>query len=252
MKKIIALLLVLLMMFSLAACGGTEEDPNAGVYQAVSATALGMTLAIEDVYPEGGFIELKSGGKGTVSLGADQFNVKWSLEGEELTVSVAGEPSVGSLKDGTISIDFMDMGLLLVFQKEGTAAVEIPVESNVEQIVEEALNDMTAAEEAAEPVEESAVISEIGKWKLLRVDSDVEEDRISEEDLALFEASGMAITIEFNEDGTGFFNLAGEGLEITWSDGVANMGGEDASYSIEDGKLLLNQPNICFVFVKAE
>ena len=252
MKKLLSVLIILAMVFSFAACGGTEEDPNAGVYQAVSATALGFTLPIEEVYPEGAYIELKSGGKGLVSLGADQFNVKWSLEGESLTVTVSGEPSVGTLKDGTISIDFMEMGLLLVFQKEGTVAAEIPVESNVEQILEEALGEAASAEEAAEEAEEPAVISEVGKWNLLRIDSDIEEDRVSEEDVQLLQAAGVVIFIEFNEDGTGFFDLGGDGFELTWGDGLVTMEGEDSDYRIEDGKLILSQPDIVFVFEKAE
>ena len=64
MKKTIALLLALGMLLCLSACGGSAEpDPNAGLYEAVSATALGYTIPVEDVFEEGFSLELKNGGK---------------------------------------------------------------------------------------------------------------------------------------------------------------------------------------------
>jgi hypothetical protein len=39
------------------------------------------------------------------------------LEGETITVTLQGEESVGTLKDGTIQIEFLGMGLELTFEK---------------------------------------------------------------------------------------------------------------------------------------
>ena len=117
MKKLFAILLTLVMLLSLAACGG-EPDPNAGVYRGVSATALGFTMDIEDVYEGETWIELKNGGKGTIALGGDESPIKWSQEAGEITITIDGVDSVGTLEAGVISIDLLDMGVVMVFEKE--------------------------------------------------------------------------------------------------------------------------------------
>jgi hypothetical protein len=123
MKKIIAFLLTLAMLLSLAACGDKESDPDAGVYICTTAEMMGMQMPIEEIYEGENSLELKSGGKGTLTLEGDSYKVKWELDGTELTVTVDGEESVGSLKNGVIEIDMMGMGLVLTFVKEETDAL---------------------------------------------------------------------------------------------------------------------------------
>lgn len=120
MKKTIVILLTIAMLLSLAACGGGEPDPNAGKYQGISAKALGMTMAMSEVYPGETWVELKSGGKGTVMLDGDDFPMKWTLDGEANTITIDGVDSVGRLADGVITVDLMDMGVEMTFLKEGT------------------------------------------------------------------------------------------------------------------------------------
>ena len=120
MKKIVAILLTIAMLLSLSACGGGEPDPNAGKYQGISAKALGMTMAMSEVYPGETWVELKSGGKGTVILDGDDFPMKWTLDGEAITITIDGVDSVGRLADGVITVDLMDMGVEMTFLKEGT------------------------------------------------------------------------------------------------------------------------------------
>ena len=117
MKKIIAILLALAMVLSLAACGEKEEDPNAGIYIGTYGTYSGFSMPVEDLFEGGCSLELMTGGKGVITLGADDYKVKWSLDGEALTVSLQGQESVGTLKDGIIEIEFLDMGLSLTFEK---------------------------------------------------------------------------------------------------------------------------------------
>lgn len=133
MKKFLAILLAALMLFSLTACGGDKDsvaaaDPNLGVYNGVSVVTLGMEMDIAEVYGEGNSIELKDGGKASFILGGDEMKCDWELKGEELTLSIEGVKSSGTLKDGVLTVDFMDMGIDMVFAKEG-AAVSAPAAS---------------------------------------------------------------------------------------------------------------------------
>ena len=116
MKKLIALLLIFPMLLSLAACGG-EEDPNAGKYIGVSAAVGGFSMPMSEIYEGEVWVELKSGGRGTIMLDGDDFSMKWALEGEELTITIQGVDSVGTLRDGVITMDLMDMGCVMTFEK---------------------------------------------------------------------------------------------------------------------------------------
>ena len=113
MKKIIALLLTLAMLLTLAACGGSaEEDPNAGTYNAVSCKALGISLDCE-----GDWLELKGNGKGKVCLMGEEYNCSWTLEGEAFTLKNHGDEFSGTLQNGIITLDYGDM--IYVYMMDG-------------------------------------------------------------------------------------------------------------------------------------
>lgn len=118
MKRLFAILLTLTMLLSLAACGG-GDDPNAGVYIGTTAEMMGMELPMDEIYAGENSLELKSGGKGTITLEGDSFGLKWALDGESLTLTIDGVDCTGTLKNGVIEVDFMNMGILLTFEKEG-------------------------------------------------------------------------------------------------------------------------------------
>ena len=117
MKKLFAMLLTVALLLALVACGSSEPDPNAGIYYGTYGTYSGFSMAADKLFEGGCSLELKNGGKGEITLGADSYNVKWSLDGEVFTVSIQGEESVGTLKDGIIQIEFLGMGLELTFEK---------------------------------------------------------------------------------------------------------------------------------------
>ena len=102
MKKLLAIFLTLTMLLSLAACGG--NDPNAGVYNAVSCVALGFELGCE-----GDWLELKGNGKGKVCLMGEEYNCSWTLEGESFTMKNQGDEFSGTLRNGIITLDYGDM-----------------------------------------------------------------------------------------------------------------------------------------------
>lgn len=225
MKKLLAIFLTLTMLLSLAACGGsTEEDPNAGKYLGTTAKALGMTMEMSEVYPGETWVELKSGGKGTIMLDGDDFSMKWTLEGEAITITIEGVDSVGTLADGVITVDLMNMGVEMTFLKEGA---EMPVAA--------------------------ATYNDAGYYDLIRIDGATEEDSVSEEDLTMLREMGMYMYLELLEDGTGMLFMDEE-MPVAWSDGTVNFTEDDlsVSYTLEDDILTLDMLESILVFRKGE
>ncbi len=62
-KKLIATAAVMLTAVMLAGCGTPDPDPNSGLYEAVSAQMMGMSISVEEVYENGVSFELQDGGK---------------------------------------------------------------------------------------------------------------------------------------------------------------------------------------------
>lgn len=228
MKKIIAVLLTLAMLLSLAACGGSaEEDPNAGKYIGISAAVGGFSMPMSDIYPGETWIELKSGGKGSIALDGDSYSMKWALEGESITITLEGVDSVGTLKDNAIVVDLMDMGCVMTFRKEGT--------------------------EPAETEAPAASYNDAGYWDLIRIDGATEEDSVSEEDMELVKSMGMYMYLELLPDGTGTFFVEEE-MAVTWVDGTVNFTEDNMSvnYTLENGEMTLDMIESVLVFRKGE
>lgn len=224
MKKRIAILLTLVMLLSLAACGGGEPDPNAGKYQGISAKALGMTMDMSEVYPGETWVELKSGGKGTVMLDGDDFPMKWTLEGEAITITIEDVDSVGRLADGVITVDLMEMGVEMTFLKEG-AQMPAP----------------------------KVTYNDAGYWEIVRMESEDPESAISEEDMAFVKSLGVLMYMELNADGTGALIMEDE-MPLTWSDGAISFTEENmtVSYTLENGEMKLDMLEAVIVLRKGE
>ena len=224
MKKIIAILLTLTMLLSLAACGGGEEDPNTGKYLGTTAKAMGMTMEMSEIYPGETWVELKSGGKGTIMLDGDEFPMKWTLEGETFTITIDGVDSVGTLADGVIVVDLMGMGVEMTFLKEG---VEAPVAA--------------------------ATYNDAGYWEVVRIDSEDPESVISEEDMEIVKGAGVIMYMELNEDGTGILFMDEE-MPLTWQDGTVTFTDDamSVSYTVENGELTLDMYELVFILRKGE
>ncbi len=228
MKRLLAFLLALAMVLSLAACGGSaEDDPNAGKYIGISAAVSGFSMPMSDIYPGETWIELKSGGKGDIMLDGDSYGLKWTLEGETFTLTLEGVDSVGTLKNGAIVIDLMDMGCVMTFRKEGT--------------------------EPAENEAPAASYNDAGYYDLIRIDGATEEDSVSEEDLTMLRELGMYMYLELLEDGTGSFFMEEE-MAVTWVDGTVNFTEDNMTinYTLENGDLILDMLESVLVFRKGE
>ncbi len=146
MKKILVFALALSMIFVLAACGssggssggtdqgGTTEkatvDENGipyGVYVGVSAEMMGVQMGLDEILDEGETfsIELKENNKVEVVAGKDKGSGKYSVEGDQITISVGSEEMTGTYSDNSIVVeDMMGMGVTIFFGLEGTDAAD--------------------------------------------------------------------------------------------------------------------------------
>ena len=118
MKKITALLLVLAMVFAFAACGSSEpDDPNCGTYTCTSVEMMGISLSPDEVFESECTMELKNGGKATVNLEGESGSAEWAVNGTELKITIEGVESVGTIENGVIVIDLMDLGMNYTFER---------------------------------------------------------------------------------------------------------------------------------------
>ena len=225
MKRLLAILLIFAMLLPMAACGGGEEDPNAGKYIGVSAAVGGFSMPMSDIYAGETWIELKSGGKGTIMLDGDDFKLKWTLEGEDITITVEGVDSVGTLNSGNIVIDLMDMGCVMTFQLEGGSV--------------------------ADKIANMATYNDADYWELIRIDGVDADSTVSEEDMKLLKRTGMVMYLELLEDGTGVLFMDEE-MPVTWQDGTVHFTEDDMTihYTREGDIMTLDMLESVLVFSK--
>lgn len=116
MKKYIALLLALVMLFALCACGEEDDNPNLGVYELDTAEMYGISISTKDIY-EGGFtIELKSNGKCKMTIDGKSASGKWTQDGTDFTISGGGFDGEGTIEDGVIVLEnVQDSGVNFTF-----------------------------------------------------------------------------------------------------------------------------------------
>lgn len=114
MKRIVSLLLLIALIFALAACGSEEPDPNAGVYEASTAEYSGITISIDTIFPEGFSLELKNGGKAIFRYEGKDYNMKWTLDGTTFHAEGGGADLDGTLSEGVMVLEnVLDSGVTL-------------------------------------------------------------------------------------------------------------------------------------------
>lgn len=127
-SKLLCMALVLMMVFSLAACGKKDSGSSAaGTYNLQEISASGVTMNMEDLKASLGDaakdldFAIVLGEDGKFSLDMTAFDPSMSLEGtwEEkdgsIELTVDGETISASLKDGVLTME--EEGTSLTFKK---------------------------------------------------------------------------------------------------------------------------------------
>ena len=206
MKKKLALLLALVLL-SLCACGESAgPDPNAGLYEAVSASAMGLTIPVADVFEDGFSLELKNGGKATFHYEGKDYSMKWTLDGTAFHAEGGGAALDGTLADGEMVLqDVLDSGIDITLICEALAeAVKAPLPAEAGMPEKGAQADPELAAEPGQNAEDPAVQTEAGS----------PETDISALIGQWQHESGY--TYRFEEDGTGAYTLGDEAMAFTY------------------------------------
>ena len=138
-RMIIALVLVLLMVFALAACGegGAAEDPNAAYYGTYNLIMVKMgplvaTPTDMGVF-EGASVELQADGKAIFNDGESAEDTTYTIEGSNFTLVESDTEFKGTIENDTLTLAITAETLggegdaeamTMYFGKDGTDAVQ--------------------------------------------------------------------------------------------------------------------------------
>lgn len=120
-----AALLVIIAVILIIVLGGKGKnaianDPNLGVYNAKTASMLGMDMNVTDLFQNGFSIELKANGKCVINADGTKGGGKWTLAGDAFHVEGGGLDCSGTLQAGILTLEnVLGTGIALGFEKEG-------------------------------------------------------------------------------------------------------------------------------------
>src|SRR5690554_5022559 len=125
MKRLGIIILTLIMSVNLAACSikdviGNSDDPKVGVWNAVTASMMGIDSDVAEMFEKGVTLELKAQGKYDMMMDGKKTNGKWSYKDGDLKLSQKGVDFSGHIENSLLILtDMLDIGLDLTFQREG-------------------------------------------------------------------------------------------------------------------------------------
>ena len=116
----IAVILLIALVSSCGGGGAAADDPNLGVYNAVTAEMWGMEMPVTDMFENGVSIELKEKGKCVMNLDGTTGKGEWTLEDGVFHAEAGGAELNGTLEKGVLYAEnVLDMGVNITFEKEG-------------------------------------------------------------------------------------------------------------------------------------
>ena len=146
MKKLICLTVAAVLLLFAAACsknigeegGGSQVDPKAdpyvdpyvGKWDAVSASALGLTVAAEDAFANETSLNLKDKGSCTVTIDGDSAAGEWSIIGGIVRISTERQNFTGLIdhENGFLVLELPSHGMDVNFTHQDGNLVTQPKE----------------------------------------------------------------------------------------------------------------------------
>lgn len=126
MKRMLWMSVLILLVF-LTACGYDAYDPALyGCYVGTTIDVAGNLIDMTEIYKGTNYIELAADGEGHLCLSSHVYEIEWGMNGEEITVILQGEESKGSLKNGVILLNYLDMDMDLRFEFDADYAATAP------------------------------------------------------------------------------------------------------------------------------
>ena len=113
-KKVVCLVMVLALTLSLCAC---SADPNCGKYTCKTVKVDDLTVDANEAFINGASIELKTAGACTVVLDGATYDGSWKSKDNQVTVTLEGTDSVGTISGNTLTIDLYTVGMTMDFVK---------------------------------------------------------------------------------------------------------------------------------------
>jgi len=112
MKKVICVTVAAVILVLAAACKRGNDDPHVGRWDAVSITALGMTVDVKEAFTRETSLHLKDKAACTLTIDGESVTGEWSVVGGILRIQAGGQGYVGL-------IDYTSAMLILTLPSHG-------------------------------------------------------------------------------------------------------------------------------------
>lgn len=243
MKKVLALLLAIAMILSLAACSGKGKDKgtynDAGYYEIFSSTDEDGTMSRAD-YDDLDwliFLQLNDDGTGVLDMDdGDAYDLTW----KDGSVTMDGETINYALAGGMLTLD-LD-GLVMIFKKAAAPAKEEAAGG---------FGGLIGKGKAAAGAN-AAPAGPAGTWALIEIQSDNPDASATAEDIQMLADLGLSSELVLNDDGTGELTIFGESQDVTWDDDGMTVDGDPTEYVVDGNTISLTQETTTLVFERAE
>lgn len=105
--------------------GAVESVGTLGVYQGTTYEYSGQVFQMAEIYDGQNTIELMDNGEAIFFLSGVEMRGTWELSGETFNLDCQGLKSSGTLSDGVISLDYMNLGMIMTFVQD-SATAQVP------------------------------------------------------------------------------------------------------------------------------
>lgn len=115
MKKVALVLLAVIMLVSLSACGKNSDSPYIGTWNSTGYEAMGTSFSVEEMGKSS--MEIKNNGRLTMDFMGESGEGSWEEAKEGIKISDGSYEIIATMDEETMIIDID--GVYIYFEKEG-------------------------------------------------------------------------------------------------------------------------------------